>query len=154
MKITSLRLCPTLNDLETLTRERLHTLELCASAQVEDKPESIVSQLVLMRDLRTLKMEEVTWLSPEQVKQILGACKRMKVFHFTPQWVRKTHQWVQLKRRHGHILTGADFEAMYLKCAKNMTTAHYLEMAFRKPFGHWAGIDFSVHDIYDSDNEL
>ena len=124
----------TLNDLHALSScgAHLHTLELGASSLLEDKPEEIVAELVLISSLQILTMEEMTWLSPAQAESVLTECKLLKTFKFTPRWVRDTKLWAGLYEKYKDVLTGEDFLAMYAKCAHNFTTAHYLEMCTRK----------------------
>ncbi|KAK7449363.1 hypothetical protein BaRGS_00040014 [Batillaria attramentaria] len=138
------------SDLEFLATGhlRLHSLIVGRCPELEDDPAGVTTQLCLMTELKVLKIEQMTWLSPVQVQKILDSCN-LKTFHFTPRWVKSTRSWVKLYDKHKSVLTGNDFGAMYLKCSQGLTTQHYLDMCDRKPFFHWSGIDYSSQDILD-----
>ena len=111
----------TLNDLHALSScgAHLHTLELGARSLLEDKPEEIVAELVLISSLQILTMEEMTWLSPAQAESVLTECKLLKTFKFTPRWVRDTKLWVGLYEKYKKM---SSLEKISWRCMQSVLT--------------------------------
>ena len=113
-------------------------LELSSCQKLEDEPDGVTKTLCTMLKLQTCKIEKLTWLSPEQVQNVLENCKQISCFHFTPRWIRNTDPWCLLYEQKHEVLSGKDFLSLYLRVAFFFQSSHFLEMARRKHHFHWS----------------